>query len=366
MFLLLVPVWVAGADTITPARSADAARARWQLDWRPNETTPPRRVVALRFNYVANERCVPWLECVRSAGLLPSLGLTPWPRGTKVLFVGNSYVRQLAQTAILDAPEGEIESMFLPVADNVTDANRACICPLTRDQAGEFGVSCRPQQEVMASARSSRPVLRVVDGVQYCDGYLHASGDSTPSASICVDDAALVRLYGGGVIAQIINHPAMLLPLDEAVLKLFGIPLGAFDAVVANAGHTAIFYRKPCGMQASDVRDALGKDNDVSTVRQVRSLINAGFTGHLFNVATKMWTGKPAGNGTHVGNISIGSLPFRVHASNVLHKNSHAVTRKCGAARAASDHACYPGPTLWMMEALRAQYVKLHAATGSR
>eukprot|EP00873_Tetraselmis_striata_P037560 jgi/Tetstr1/457824/TSEL_044369.t1 len=313
--LVLVLLWGAicrGENARTEERlrgSAHQPTPRWQLEWRPRVTVPPRRLVPLRWNYIKPETCEPWLDCVRKHKLLDTLQLTPWPPGTKVLFIGNSFVRQLAETAVLDVPEGEIKTMLYP---NTFDrkSQQSCLCPLSDNGPGNV---CEFEDVLSLSPDDARGPLRI-DGVQYCDSWyyngtaLKAYHDSS-EVRFCSDDRAVVQLYDGGVIAQVINHQTLFkVPLEEGVLHATGMPLSAFDVLIANQANPAKGYYHLC-------------DGDM------------------------------------------GPLPGP-EASSLLYREQYEVMRTCGAPHSVGGHACMPGPTLWMAEALRAEYVASRDAAG--
>lgn len=129
--LLLLLLCACGCSPVSGSEQSAQIPRRWQLDWHRGGAPPPRRVMPLRKTYTNYSSCDPWLECVTSRGLLPSLSDTPWPPGTHVLFIGVSYVRQLAEAAVLDVPDGEIKSMKYLKYRNALERRPRCACTLS-------------------------------------------------------------------------------------------------------------------------------------------------------------------------------------------------------------------------------------------
>mmetsp|Transcript_28427 Transcript_28427/g.71222 ORF Transcript_28427/g.71222 Transcript_28427/m.71222 type:complete len:459 (+) Transcript_28427:180-1556(+) len=359
-----------GGNTLSSSTNV-AAAASWQLDWRPGKTAPPRRLVPLRYNYIKPQVCEPWLACVRDHGLQHTLQSTPWPSGASVLFAGNSYVRQLAETAVLDVPDGAIRSMHYP-RTRVGEMTWSCQCHLLGNATSGYRNSCE-----MEDFLSSGGAHRADDGIQYCDSWVYnetAASSNTASMPLykyCADDAAVVQLYDGGVLAQFINHPAQVLPLDEAVPLATGLPLGAFDVVVANRGNFRAIGRKRWGIweQCGEVGSVKVPDDSGRRLLPLSdvlsALLRARFRGHLFQVSDTMWEPVHRSVETAIRKATAAGLPFSAHTSSVLHgKQRYEVVRRCGEAKSSDRHACMPGPPLWMTEALRAQYAAALARAG--
>mmetsp|Transcript_47712 Transcript_47712/g.121741 ORF Transcript_47712/g.121741 Transcript_47712/m.121741 type:complete len:396 (-) Transcript_47712:111-1298(-) len=340
--------------------------ARWQLEWRPSITPPPRRLVPVRWNYFSTSKfegddttpdlCAPWLQCVREQGLARTLHLTPWPPGTKVLFLGNSYVGQLAQTAVLDVPDAAIKSMHYPKTQ-VSRKTWICQCPLRGSKKTGYQNSCNLEDYMTLSAQNGRGAHQV-DGVQYCNSWTYnetTAMDATPRYSYCADFMGVVQLHDGTVVANLINHPAQLLPLEKGVQLATGLPLSAFDVVVANRGNMAGPIFKRCG-EKGPLKPSQFRRVALPFGNVVKGLSRAGFRGHLFQVSDNMWKPMQADVAKAVRSVQARGLPFSVHESSVLHGMGFEVVRRCGLAKSKKEHACMPGPTMWMVEALRAQY----------
>mmetsp|Transcript_4618 Transcript_4618/g.11476 ORF Transcript_4618/g.11476 Transcript_4618/m.11476 type:complete len:395 (-) Transcript_4618:284-1468(-) len=346
---------------------------RWQLSWQPGVTTPPRRLVPVRWNYMSSrggvwspesvgaggfqtDTCKPWLQCVHENKLEHTLHLTPWPPGTKVLFLGNSYVKELSSTAVLDVPDGAIRSMHYPVSK--------CRCPSPGPNShcplGDF-LSLPPEHE--------KAGLRV-NGVQYCDSWAYdravtARYNDTARQRLCADGPGVVRLYDGTMLANIVNHHYVLedgvLPLEDGVRRAIGVPLGAFDVVVANQGNSVESYlRAPCPGGSLQHRPRNSRGLPAGSI--LSALERSGFRGHLFMVSDTMWQPVPSEVRQALQEAEAAGLPFSANTSSVLHGEQYEVVSVCGMANARDNHACIPGPTLWMMEALRAEYMALAVA----
>mmetsp|Transcript_42814 Transcript_42814/g.111013 ORF Transcript_42814/g.111013 Transcript_42814/m.111013 type:complete len:383 (-) Transcript_42814:45-1193(-) len=331
---------------------------RWQLVWHVGVTKPPRRLVPVRYNYVSAKKSEAWLKCVHDNELQRTLQLTPWPPGTKVLFIGNSFVRELAETAVLDVPDGAIRSM------NYAIHNCGCV---TTDVAG-IGNRCVLDDYLSMPPENRRAALRI-DGVYYCDGWNYngtalAKYNDTVERRNCHDDPGRVHTYDGTTLAQVANHQLILeLPLEEGVVRALGLPLSYFDVVIANQANLVSHYVRysPCpGALLSRPRDsrALPVGNILG------GLERGGFSGHLFMVSDRMWQPVPADVHESLSEAEAAGLPFHVHSSSVLDGRQFEVVQTCGTSSVDGSHAVIPGPTLWMMEALRAEYVALTGATG--
>lgn len=346
------------ASHVPPMNHSGVRAQHPMLHWRPGKTTPARRLVPVRWNYIKPEACEPWVDCVHKHRLLHTLKSSPWPPGTSVLFLGNSYVRQLGETAVLDVPDSAIRSMHFP--------GRGCSCPLT---AHGNGHQCVMQDFLSFAPQDERGALRI-NGVQYCDGWNHngttlAKYNDTAQIRFCSDDRMVVRLHEGTILAQVSNHQALFkLPLEDGVMYATGIPLSAFDVVIANQANPIQHYRgryckgdmgdllsRPDGTRGMPVRDTLAV------------LERAGFRGHLYMVSDDMWQPVTPEVEQAVSAAMATGLSYNAHVSNVLVGSRYEVVRTCGAAKSQASHACMPGPVHWMMQALRSEYA---AVAGSR
>lgn len=170
----------------------------------------------------------------------------------------------------------------------------------------------------------------------------------------CVTSPGAVYLYDGTIFANVINnHHVIDLPLDVAVRHTIGMPLSAFDVVVANQGNIMCAFR---AASCPGGPDHLG-DRRVLPVDTILSALElAGFRGHLFMVSDRMWRPIDSEVSMSLQKAEANGLPFSVHTSLALDSNHHEVVRTCGRAEARGRHACIPGPTLWMIEIVRAQY----------
>jgi len=347
-------------EEFLPVRSDAQSADNWQLYWRPGTTTPPpRRVLPVRATYIEPESSEPWMDCVHANGLASSLGQTPWPRGTKVLFVGNSYVRELAETAVLDVPDGAIMSMHYQVQRNATEEGCCtCLCPIAQDRSGGYRAGCEMTDLLTAP-------MPTENGVKICNSRWQRDGTA------CNDNAAVVRLYDNGILAQLINHSAHVLPLDIAVPLILGLPLSDFDVVVANTGNSAGATLSACpGPEGEAMRAAFQANSGIlhrpllQVANVTSALARAGFKGDLFWLSTRMWQPIEVKIEESLNRAKSAGLPFAVHASPVLHAGAmrYKAVDTCGEAKAKGNHACIPGPPLWMVEALRAEYATLTSA----
>mmetsp|Transcript_18649 Transcript_18649/g.48748 ORF Transcript_18649/g.48748 Transcript_18649/m.48748 type:complete len:386 (-) Transcript_18649:134-1291(-) len=340
---------------------------RWQLSWQPGVTTPPRRLVPVRWNYMSKrggvwspdasidsvpDECQLWRQCVHAHNLERTLTLTPWPPGTNVLFLGNSYVNQLDKTAVLDVPDGAIRSMSYPSVE--TDC-------LHRTPA-----KCVLADHLSMSPQDTKSGLHV-DGVQYCDnwnynGTVLAKYGDTAQKRRCVASPGVVKMYDGTILANIINsHKLIDMPLELGVQQTIGMPVSAFDVVVANQGNLLEWYRK---IQREGEPDHPGDGRGLPVDRTLSALERGGFRGHLFMVSDRMWWPLDPEVSLSLRKAEAKGLSFSVHASSALDSKKYEVFRTCGRAYAKGGHACMPGPTLWMIEAVRAEYVAYLGTTG--
>lgn len=341
----------------------------WLLDWVPTESSPDRRVVNVRLNYFSSGQSKKWLQCARKHRFLdPERLNAPSLRpGTKILMLGNSFMRQLAENLIMGIPDERIESMFFEyhtpeqkkeVLDRFGMSESDiyyCPCPLAERDDGRIEPYCK-LVDVFHLANNRRESGNFTP--VWCDSHVFRS-PVTDAAEICGDNSGLVNMKDGTVIAQLINSPLNLIPLEDAVEMAFNMTLGTFDLVIANRGNTYGGMRHdlcktPLMSLPQWFQEKMDHDEGMSTKlirpnQVAESLAKSGFQGTLYYTSDYIW--QP------ISSSLMKAWVVQAHKHGIIAQqlqvfdkgNYRSVLETCKATEC-SHHACTPGESILMVQ----------------